>query len=83
MVPKSDSLPLGAYWKGVLRLYRNETLIDALAFGDADPVWGEGPVATELPIDGTLARRPDGFDTDLNALDFEVTATPSPGAANP
>jgi len=31
---------------------------------------------------GSLQRMPNGLDTDTNAMDFKLTATPTPGAAN-
>ena len=39
-------------------------------------------VADSNTVDGTLARIPDGSDTDDAATDWSFTTTPTPGAAN-
>ena len=39
-------------------------------------------VADSNTVDGTLARIPDGTDTNNAATDWSFTTTPTPGAAN-
>ena len=74
----------------------NDTLIDALSYEGAihtatidtkvfDLVEGTllpVDVADSNTVDGTLARIPDGTDTNNAAGDWSFTTTPTPGAAN-
>jgi predicted extracellular nuclease len=61
-------------------------LLDAAAYGTAANGLGEGQPATAPPLTpspGSSAERlPDGADTDENAADFRVTATPTPREPN-
>jgi hypothetical protein len=61
-------------------------LADAVAYGTAANGLGEGAVATAPPTTAapgsSAIRLPDGHDTDDNATDFSVSATPTPRAAN-
>ncbi len=57
-------------------------LVDAVGFGPATGDYVEG---TPAPIPGagkSIARVPDGHDTDDNAADFKKLDTPTPGKAN-
>jgi Lamin Tail Domain/Collagen triple helix repeat (20 copies) len=61
-------------------------ILDSVGYGEATNAFVEGhpaaaPPATAAP--GSSADRiPDGHDTNDNAADFSVSATPSPGASN-
>jgi hypothetical protein len=75
-----------------LLLVCNYTVYDTVIYGspnDGDEPWSDdsGEIATSLaPKHGTdesIARVQDGYDTDLCGTDFAVSATPTPGAANP
>jgi hypothetical protein len=62
------------------------TVSDAVAYGTAANGLGEGtpaaaPPATAAPGSSAI-RLPDGHDTESNVADFDVTATPTPKAAN-
>jgi hypothetical protein len=62
------------------------TILDSVGYGEATNAFVEGhpaaaPPATAAP--GSSADRiPDGHDTNDNAADFSVSATPSPGTSN-
>ncbi|MFT7579354.1 MAG: hypothetical protein ACI9MR_001018 [Myxococcota bacterium] len=62
----------------------NGTIVDSLAYQGAVPGAGEGTFAPDEPnADGVyLARCPDAADTDDNSVDFALTSTVTPGAAN-
>ncbi|MFO0673501.1 MAG: lamin tail domain-containing protein [Polyangiaceae bacterium] len=74
----------------------NGTLIDALAYGGSvtaaalvgvsDPAdFSEGTDTSAVDsntVDGTLARLPNGVDTDDSATDWKVSKTKTPGIAN-
>lgn len=51
------------------------------AFGAGDVFAGEGSAAPDAPAGASLARLFADLDRDDNALDFEVSATPTPGSA--
>jgi hypothetical protein len=62
------------------------TLVDGVGWGTAANALVEGspaaaPPATAAP-GSSVARLPDGHDTDSNAADFTVTPTATPRAAN-
>lgn len=62
------------------------TILDSVGYGDATNAFVEGhpaaaPPATAAP-GSSSGRIPDGHDTNDNAADFSVSATPSPGASN-
>lgn len=62
------------------------TLVDSVGYGTATNAFVEAhaapaPPATALPGSSDI-RLPDGSDTDDNAIDFTVTATPTPGGPN-
>jgi len=60
------------------------SVLDALGYGDfgaGDVFAGEGAPAPDAPAGASLARRLADVDTDVNADDFVVLETPTPGAA--
>jgi hypothetical protein len=61
-------------------------ILDSMGYGDATNAFVEGHAATAPPATaapGSSSNRiPDGHDTNDNAADFSVSATPTPGAAN-
>ena len=62
------------------------SILDSVGFGDTTNAFVEGhpttaPPATAAP-GSSSGRIPDGHDTNDNAADFSVSATPTPGAAN-
>ena len=59
-------------------------MIDAVGYGSFGPgevFAGEGSPAPDAPAGASLARHFADVDTDDNAADFGVLATPSPGVA--
>jgi hypothetical protein len=64
---------------------RSETeVLDAVgygSFGAGDVFAGEGTAAEDVPAGSSLARRFADVDSDDNAADFVVLATPTPGTA--
>jgi hypothetical protein len=57
----------------------NKNIIDEVAYGD----WNNDPDDAPVGDDGVaIARIGDGRDTNDDAADFVLTATPTPGAAN-
>jgi Lamin Tail Domain/Collagen triple helix repeat (20 copies) len=62
------------------------TILDSVGYGDATNAFVEGHPATAPPATaapGSSADRiPDGHDTNDNAADFSISATPSPGESN-
>lgn len=83
---KDSSLPSGLAVGGSSVGLRDASgaLIDSMGYGSATGMLVEG-TAPAAPGDLTpaksLARKPDGVDTDNNASDFKVSS-PTPGAAN-
>ena len=62
------------------------SILDSVGYGDTTNAFVEAhattaPPATAAPGSSSL-RLPDGHDTNDNAADFSVSATPTPGAAN-
>jgi hypothetical protein len=52
----------------------NSTIIDSLTYENGN-----------VPVDpgiGSLSRLPNGFDTDDDSADWQLTSTPTPGSAN-
>ncbi len=62
-------------------LLLNDSPVDTLGYGSGANDW-EGSVATDVSNSNSLARDPDGYDTDDNSTDFGVCATPTPGTSN-
>lgn len=68
-----------------LRLLRNDTEVDAIAYGtfsDGDIFAGEGNPAPGVSTDSSLARSLTFFDSNDNVSDFSEDTTPTPGAFN-
>jgi hypothetical protein len=58
-------------------------LVDGVAYGSVSTgTYLEGSAAPSPPTSGSIARKPDGTDTNNNASDFKTAATPTPGAPN-
>lgn len=66
---------------GAVQLLNGSSLVDAVAYGNAGKAKGEGKPAPDAKSGSSLARIPDGTDSDNNVKDFRVSK-PSPGAAN-
>jgi hypothetical protein len=64
------------------RLELGGTTLDSLSYGGALAGATEGVAAPSDPGAGSIGRCPDGRDSDDNAADFVVSATPTPGAPN-
>ncbi|UCH82582.1 MAG: hypothetical protein JSW50_08830, partial [Candidatus Latescibacterota bacterium] len=65
-----------------LRLVGTVGVLDLVGYGDLDdPQYYEAASAPDVPAGLSLARVPDGTDTDVNAADFMVVE-PSPGRFN-
>jgi hypothetical protein len=82
----SFSAGLAATGGGVGIRDSSGTLVDSVGWGTAANAFVEGsaaaaPSATPAP-GSSIARFPDGHDTDTNAADFTVTSTATPGATN-
>jgi hypothetical protein len=61
-------------------------IVDSMGYGDVTNAFVEGrpasaPPATASP-GSSAVRLPDGHDTNDNAADFSVSASPSPGSSN-
>ncbi|MBU1072678.1 lamin tail domain-containing protein, partial [bacterium] len=66
-----------------VRLSLDGTVLDLLGYGAlASAALYEGLPHPGAAGGGSLARRPDGHDTDRNDLDWSVLAEPTPGAPN-
>ncbi|HEY7372425.1 MAG TPA: lamin tail domain-containing protein [Polyangia bacterium] len=57
-------------------------IVDAVGWGSAANAFVETAPAAAPAAAQSIARQPDGHDSDDNAHDFEIAATPSPGASN-
>jgi hypothetical protein len=61
-------------------------VIDSVGYGDATNAYVEGAAAPLPPLadkpGNSIARTPNGKDTDDNSADFQLTTTPTPKAAN-
>jgi hypothetical protein len=66
---------------GAVQLVNGSSIVDAVAYGNAGKAKGEGKSAPDAKSGSSLARIPDGMDSDNNAKDFRI-AKPSPGMAN-
>lgn len=58
------------------------TAIDAAGWGTATNILVEGTAAAAPPAGSSIARHPDGHDTNDNAVDLSVADTPTPRATN-
>lgn len=67
-----------------VRVLIDGDVVDALAYEGALPESGEGMSPEEADVgEGSLARCPNGLDTNENSADFRLLETISPGQANP
>lgn len=66
---------------GAVQLTNGSSIVDAVAYGNAGKAKGEAQAAKDTPSGSSLARIPDGTDSDNNAKDFMISK-PSPGIAN-
>jgi hypothetical protein len=57
-------------------------LVDSVAYGNATNGFAERAPAAAPPAGSSDGRLPDGHDTNDNAADFSVSATPTPGEPN-
>jgi hypothetical protein len=65
------------------RLLRDGVVIDLLGWGEqTHPGYAEGSPAPDVAAGTSLARIPDGQDTDDNARDWQPLRTPCPGQPN-
>jgi hypothetical protein len=83
---QSFSAAIAATGGGVAIRDSAGAILDSLGYGDAVNAFVEGhpaaaPPATAAPGSSTV-RLPDGHDTNDNAADFSVSASPSPGSSN-
>src|SRR5262245_12289967 len=69
---------------GIRIVHVSGVVVDALAYEGAMAGFGEGsPAGTDDPTSaGSLARIPNGSDTNDNGVDFVFTVTLTPGASN-
>ena len=58
-----------------------QALVDSVGYGTATNAFVEDMPAA-APGDGSIARTPNGVDSNHNSLDFAVATTPTPRAAN-
>ncbi len=66
---------------GAVQLLNGSSIVDAVAYGNVGKAKGEAQAAKDTPSGSSLARVPDGMDSDNNAADFKISK-PSPGVAN-
>jgi hypothetical protein len=79
---QSFSTSLAAGGGGVALRDGSGTIVDAVGYGTATNSFVEGTAVAAPPGGSSAARIPDGKDTNNNASDLTVTATPTPRAAN-
>lgn len=66
-----------------VRLVRPDGTQDLLGYGEPlDPALSEGSPQVDVASGQSLARRPDGHDSDDNAADWVALAVPTPGRLN-
>jgi hypothetical protein len=59
-----------------------QLLVDSVGYGTATNAFVESSAAAAPPNGQSIARTPNGADSDHNATDFAVATTPTPRAAN-
>ncbi|HEX8951551.1 MAG TPA: lamin tail domain-containing protein [Polyangia bacterium] len=59
-----------------------QLLVDSVGYGTAANAFVEGAAAPAPASGQSIARKPNGTDTNNNAADFAVATTPTPRAAN-
>jgi lamin tail-like protein/collagen triple helix repeat protein len=83
---QSFTASLAATGGGLALRDANGTIVDSLGYGDATNAFVRGTPAPAPPAAGAPGnsdvRLPDGHDTGNNSVDFTVSASPSPRAAN-
>jgi hypothetical protein len=57
-------------------------IIDSIAWGHSDNGFAQGQPATACSAGSSMARLPNGVNTHDDSVDFRVTQSPTPGAAN-
>ena len=67
---------------GLALLGPNGAIVDSVGWGTATNAFVEGMPAPAPAAGQSIGRIPDGHDTGLNASDFMIATTPTPGAAN-
>jgi PKD repeat protein len=83
VLSSSDCAALPAPASGTaVRLKMGSTVLDQVGYGTTPPT-SEGTPAPAIPAGGSIARLPDGVDTNANATDFVALAEPTPGAPSP
>jgi hypothetical protein len=61
---------------------QDTTLVDSVCYGASAFLTCEGTNAEDVAAGNSLARCPDGFDSDDNSADFVADPTPTPGVEN-
>jgi hypothetical protein len=83
---QSFSTALAATGGGVAIRDSAGAILDSVGYGDAVNAFVEGHPASAPPVTATpgssAIRLPDGHDTNDNAADFSVSASPTPGSSN-
>jgi hypothetical protein len=83
---QSFSTSLAATGGGLAVRDTGGAILDSVGYGDTTNAFVEAHPATAPPATAapgsSSGRIPDGHDTNDNAADFSVSATPSPGASN-
>ena len=73
---------LAATGGGVALKDTSGAIVDSVGYGTATNSFIEGTVAVAPPSSQSIARIPNGHDSNDNASDFVLSATPTPHAAN-
>jgi hypothetical protein len=83
---QSFSAAIAATGGGVALRDSTGAIVDSLGYGDAVNAFVEGHAASAPPATAapgsSAVRLPDGHDTNDNAADFSVSASPTPGSSN-
>jgi hypothetical protein len=83
---QSFSAAIAATGGGVALRDAAGAIVDSVGYGDAVNAFVEAHAASAPPTTAapgsSVARIPDGHDTNDNAADFSVSASPTPGGAN-
>jgi len=86
LVTEADMIdPLTNWQNGadqVQLVYQDVNLIDSICYGGTADLVCEGDPGPDVSADESIARCPDGQDTDNNAADCFADPTPTPGAMN-
>ncbi len=83
---QSFSTAIAATGGGVALRDSAGAIVDSIGYGDAVNAFVEGHAASAPPATAapgsSAVRLPDGHDTNDNAADFSVSASPTPGSSN-